>query len=102
MAALQRPIALPSTGQLSERDLYRHNDVPELRQPTSPAPDAERLVHGNGAHAKWHVEGHVKKVAFFRQTNPFWLGLAVRGVNKLKRMLFAPGEHRPPRLVDAG
>src|SRR6476661_4818408 len=41
----------------------------------------------NGAHAKWHVEGHVKKVAFFRQTNPLGLGLVVRAVNKLKRML---------------
>ena len=39
----------------------------------------------NGAHAKWHVEGHVKKVAFFRQTNPLGLGLAVRALNKLKR-----------------
>ena len=45
----------------------------------------------NGAHAKWHVEGHVKKVAFFRQTNPFGLGLAVRALNKLKRMFFVPG-----------
>ena len=45
----------------------------------------------NGAHAKWHVEGHVKKLAFFRQTNPFGLGLAVRALNKLKRMFFVPG-----------
>jgi uncharacterized cupin superfamily protein len=41
----------------------------------------------NGAHAKWHVEGYVKKVAFCRQTNPIVVGLAVRAVNKLKRML---------------
>jgi uncharacterized cupin superfamily protein len=43
-----------------------------------------------GAHAKWHVEGYVKKVAFCRQTNPFWLGFAIRAVNKLKLMLLAP------------
>ena len=48
------------------------------------------ILFRNGAHAKWHVEGYVKKVAFFRQTNPLGLGLAVRGVNKLKRMFFAP------------
>jgi uncharacterized protein len=48
----------------------------------------------DGAHAKWHVEGYVKKVAFFRKTNPFGLGLAVRAVNKLKRMFFAPGGRR--------
>jgi uncharacterized cupin superfamily protein len=39
-----------------------------------------------GAHAKWHVEGYVKKVAFLRQTNPIGFGLAIRAVNKLKRM----------------
>jgi uncharacterized protein len=44
------------------------------------------FFHG-GAHAKWHVEGYVKKVAFCRQTNPIVFGLTVRAVNKLKRML---------------
>ena len=53
----------------------------------------------NGAHAKWHVEGHVKKLAFFRQTNPLGLGLAVRALNKLKRMFFAPGGHRAGRVI---
>ena len=33
------------------------------------------ILFRNGAHAKWHVEGHVKKIAFFRQTLPFGLGL---------------------------
>jgi uncharacterized protein len=54
-----------------------------------------------GAHAKWHVEGYVKKVAFLRQPNPFWFALGSRSVNKFKRMLFAPGERRSPRLMDA-
>jgi hypothetical protein len=44
----------------------------------------------NGAHAKWHVEGYVKKVAFCRQSNPFWLAFAIRAVNRLKLMYFAP------------
>jgi uncharacterized cupin superfamily protein len=48
------------------------------------------IVFRNGAHAKWHVEGYVKKVAIFRQTNPFLLSLAARAVNKLKRTFFAP------------
>ena len=39
-----------------------------------------------GAHAKWQVEGYVKKVAFCRQTNPIGFGFAIRAVNKLKRM----------------
>ena len=55
----------------------------------------------NGAHAKWHVEGHVKKVAFCRQANPLWLGVVIRAVNKLRRTLVAPGEVRAGRLIDA-
>jgi uncharacterized protein len=51
----------------------------------------------NGAHAKWHVEGYVKKIAFFRQTIPFGLDFAVRAVNKLKRTFFAPGKRRSAR-----
>ena len=39
-----------------------------------------------GAHAKWHIEKYVKKVAFLRQTNPVGLGYAIRAINKLKRV----------------
>jgi uncharacterized cupin superfamily protein len=39
-----------------------------------------------GAHAIWHVEGYLKKVAFFRQPNPLGLGLVVRAVNKVMRI----------------
>lgn len=41
-----------------------------------------------GAHAKWHVEGYVKKVAFCRQTNPIGVSFVIRAVNKLKRIFF--------------
>jgi uncharacterized protein len=40
-----------------------------------------------GAHAKWHVEGHVKKIAFLRQATPFGFGFAIRAVNRLRRLL---------------
>src|SRR5882757_1221231 len=56
----------------------------------------------NGAHAKWHVEGHVKKIAFCRKTNPALIGFMVRVVNKLKRMFLSPGERRPATLMGAG
>jgi uncharacterized protein len=46
----------------------------------------------DGAYAKWHVEGYVKKVAFLRQSNPFWLSFAIRAVNKLKLMYLAPNK----------
>nr|WP_082656157.1 cupin domain-containing protein [Bradyrhizobium valentinum] len=49
------------------------------------------ILFRDGAHAKWHVERYVKKIAFFRQTLPFGLGYAVRAINKLKQMFFVPG-----------
>ena len=52
------------------------------------------ILFRHGAHVKWHVEHHVKKIAFFRQTLPFGLGYAVRAINKLKRMVFVPGGRR--------
>ena len=41
----------------------------------------------NGAHAKWHVENYVRKVAFCRLNNPFPLGFAIRVANKLKSLI---------------
>ena len=34
------------------------------------------ILFRDGAHAKWHVENYVKKIAFFRQTLPFGFGCA--------------------------
>jgi uncharacterized cupin superfamily protein len=45
----------------------------------------------DGAHARWHVEGHVKKLAFCRKTQPLLLGFAARAINKLKRIFFPVG-----------
>ena len=56
----------------------------------------------DGAHAKWHVEGHVKKIAFCRKTTPAMIGFMIRVVNKLKRMFLSPGERRPASLMGAG
>ena len=55
----------------------------------------------NGAHAKWHVEGHVKKIAFCRKTNPVMIGFLIRVVNKLKKILVSTGERRPASLMGA-
>jgi uncharacterized cupin superfamily protein len=79
---LEGSIVLESEGMPSKR--YGVDDV---------------IFFRNGAHAKWHVEGHVKKVAFFRHTSPFGLGLAVRALNKLKRMFFALGGHPAGRVM---
>lgn len=49
------------------------------------------ILFRHGAHVKWHVEHHVKKIAFFRQTIPFGLGFAIRAINKLQRTFFVSG-----------
>jgi hypothetical protein len=43
-----------------------------------------------GAHARWHVQGRVRKLAFCRATQPKLVGLGLRVVGKLQRMLFPP------------
>ncbi|WFU37564.1 cupin domain-containing protein [Bradyrhizobium sp. CB82] len=59
------------------------------------------ILFRNGAHAKWHVERYVKKIAFLRHTTPIGLGFAIRAVNKFKRRSFAPGERGFAGLVEA-
>jgi uncharacterized cupin superfamily protein len=41
----------------------------------------------NGAHAKWHVESQVRKLAFCRRTQPILLSYALRASSKIKRTL---------------
>jgi hypothetical protein len=53
----------------------------------------------DGAHAKWHVEGHVKKLAFCRKTSPFWLGFALRVLVKLKKIFLPSGSRQPASLI---
>jgi uncharacterized cupin superfamily protein len=55
----------------------------------------------DGAYAKWHVHGHVKKLAFCLKTQPYVLGLAVRVINKLKRMFLTPEGRRGTSLAGA-
>ena len=56
----------------------------------------------NGAHAKWHVEGHVKKLAFCRKTQPVLLGFALRVFSKIKRTLMPSGKRQPASLMAPG
>lgn len=44
------------------------------------------ILFREGSHAKWHVEGHVKKIAFLRRTNPRVLDFPIRAINKLKQL----------------
>ena len=66
---------------------------------------ATRYVAGDviffrdGAHARWHVEGRVKKLAFCRKTQPVWLGFALRVFLKLKKMFSPAGNRQPASLM---
>jgi uncharacterized cupin superfamily protein len=53
----------------------------------------------HGAHAKWHVEGRVRKLAFCRTTQPFLFGFALRAINKIKRTLMPSGKRQSASLV---
>ena len=50
----------------------------------------------NGARTNWHVEGHVKKLAFCRKTSPVWFGFALRASLKLKKTSSRPAAASRP------
>jgi len=56
----------------------------------------------DGAHARWHVEGHVRKLAFCRKTQPVLLGLALRVISKIKRTLMPAGKRQAAGLMASG
>jgi hypothetical protein len=53
----------------------------------------------DGAHARWHIESHVKKLAFCRKTQPVWLGFALRVFLKLKKIFLPAGDRQPASLM---
>jgi len=57
------------------------------------------ILFKDGAHARWHVEGFVKKLAFCRKTQPVWLGFALRVLLKLKKMFLPAGDRQPASLM---
>jgi uncharacterized protein len=52
-----------------------------------------------GAHAIWHVENSVRKIAFCRRTNPDFLNFAVRVVSKIKRILTPAQQQKAANLL---
>ncbi len=72
-----------------EGSIVIENDV---LPPTRYGP-GDVIFFKKGAHAKWHVEGQVRKLAFCRKTQPVLLGFALRALSKIKRTLM-PGQKR--------
>ena len=56
----------------------------------------------HGAHAKWHVEGRVRKLAFCRTTQPLLFGFALRAINKIKRTLMPSDKRQSVSLMGSG
>jgi hypothetical protein len=54
----------------------------------------DTIFFRDGARARWHVEGRVRKLAFCRKTQPLWLGFGLRVFLKIKKVL-TPGGGRP-------
>jgi uncharacterized cupin superfamily protein len=81
-----------------EGSIVLENDV---MRPTRYGP-GDVIFFKDGAHARWHVEGHVKKLAFCRKTQPVWLGFALRVIGKLRRMLIPAGGEKAASLIGAG
>lgn len=63
----------------------------EAMPPTRCGP-GDVIYFKNGAHAKWHVEGHVRKLAFFRRAQPAPIGFVLRVFSKIKRTLMPAGK----------
>jgi uncharacterized cupin superfamily protein len=59
----------------------------------------DTIFFRDGAHARWHVEGRVRKLAFCRKTQPIWLGFLLRLFSKIKRMLMPAQDRRAISLM---
>jgi uncharacterized protein len=55
--------------------------------PPTPYGPGDVIFFKEGACAKWHVRGHVRKLAFCRKTQPVLLSYALRVFSKIKRTL---------------
>lgn len=55
----------------------------------------------HGSHARWRVEGHVRKLAFCRKTLPSAVGTMLKVASKLKRTLQLNARPATVSLLDA-
>jgi uncharacterized cupin superfamily protein len=81
-----------------EGSIVLENDI--MRQTRYGVGDVIFFRHG--AHAKWHVEGRVRKLAFCRTTQPFLFGFALRAINRIKRTLMPSGKRQSVSLMGSG
>lgn len=78
-----------------EGSIVLENDT---MRPTRYGP-GDVIFFKHGAHARWHVEGRVRKLAFCRTTQPVLLGFAARAISRIKRILMPSGKRQSASLV---
>ena len=70
----------------------------DTMRPTRYGP-GDVIFFRNGAHARWHIEDRVRKLAFCRTTQPFLFSFALRAFNKIKRTLMPSGKRTAASLA---
>ena len=70
----------------------------ETMPPTRYGP-GDTIFFRDGAHARWHVEGRVRKLAFCRKTQPVWLCLGLRVFLKIRKILTSGGARPAESLM---
>jgi uncharacterized cupin superfamily protein len=58
----------------------------------------DTILFRKGAHARWHVEEHVKKLAFCHKVQPALVGFALRSLSPVKNKLSALVQRRSAQL----
>ena len=81
-----------------EGSIVLENDT---MRPTRYGP-GDVIFFRDGAHAKWHVEGHVRKLAFCRKTHAGPARLRVAGILKTQANLMPSGKRQPASLTGTG
>jgi uncharacterized protein len=89
---------LDETILILEGSIVLENDA---MPPTRYGP-GDVIFFKHGAHAKWHVEGHVRKLAFCRKTQPVLFGVALRVFSKIKRTLMPADNRKAVSLMGPG
>jgi uncharacterized protein len=61
----------------------------------------DTIFFRDGAHARWHVEGSTRKLAFCRKTPPVWVGFGLRLFSKIKRTIMPARSRKAIRLMSS-
>jgi uncharacterized protein len=89
---------LDETILILEGSIVLGNDA---MRPTRYSP-GDDIFFKHGAHAKWHVEGRVRKLAFCRKTQPVLLSFTLRALSKIKRSLMPARKRKADSLTSSG